>query len=384
MKRPFAALFVVAVVVAPSWGGAEPAAAREPVGVFSPFDGSGPIFARLAPGSLRPGRPRLDLGEYHQDWSFSPDGSQLALGMGGQGNPCGRGICIVDVATMRIAGYVHASVAVEAIAWLRPRRIVGLVMGGEVILADPVTETVIRSSDLPFRRPSWPPVARTSEGLAVLMRRPRPPHLVVVNAHGDVRIVALRRIGRRPGLAAARRGGRAFVVAAGGLVAEVNLRTMGVRYHRVPSLRATGSSEAVWLGRGLLAAVNDRGGVQVIDTRTWNARTVSLRATRARLAAGRLLLWSDGDFGRRRGGVGLSVYSRDGRRLVRHLFGKRELVVEVAGEHAYALRPGAPSARAVHVVRARTGELVGTVAPPPRGYEVQILSSPLGSNRMPR
>ena len=74
---------------------------------------------------------------------------------------------------MRIAGYVHAPIAVEAVAWLSPRRIVGVLLRGGVFVADPVTETVIRSHDLPFQ-PYAPPVARTSEGLAVLMRS-RPP-----------------------------------------------------------------------------------------------------------------------------------------------------------------------------------------------------------------
>jgi hypothetical protein len=209
MRRPFAALVAAAVVVAPGWSDAEPAGARQPVGVFSPIGGEGPILARLAPGSLRPGRPRLRLGEYHEDWSFSPDRSQLALGMGGQSPTCGRGICIVDAGTMRIAGYVHAPIAVEAVAWLRPRRIVAVLQRGGVIVADPLTETVIRSRDLPFQ-PFGPAVAHTSEGLAVLMRS-RPPQLVVVNAHGGVRSVALRRIERGAALAAARRGARAFV-----------------------------------------------------------------------------------------------------------------------------------------------------------------------------
>jgi hypothetical protein len=226
------------------------------VGILAPLNGDAATLTRLDPLTLRPTGARVTLPEYHENWSFSPDGSQLALGMGGQGDPCGRGICIVDAGTMRIAGYVHASIAVEAVAWLRPRRIVAVLQRGGVIVADPVTETVIRSRNLPFQ-PFGPPVARTSEGLAVLMRS-RPPQLVVVNAHGYVRSVALRRIERGAALAAARRSARAFVTSAGGPIAEVSLRTMGVRYHRVPTPHDGRRREALWLGHGRLAVSGDR------------------------------------------------------------------------------------------------------------------------------
>ena len=76
MRRPFAALVAAAVVVASGWGDAEPAAARQPVAVFSRIDGGAQILARLAPGSLRPGRPRLRLGEYHELAVFRPSASR--------------------------------------------------------------------------------------------------------------------------------------------------------------------------------------------------------------------------------------------------------------------------------------------------------------------
>jgi hypothetical protein len=381
MRRPFAALVAAALVVAPGWSDAEPAAARQPVAVFSRIDGGAQILARLAPGSLRPGRPRFRLGEYHADWSFSPDGSQLALGMGGASPTCGRGICIVDVETMRIAGWVRGSTAVEAVAWLRPRRIVGVDQSGAVFVADPDDETVISSRDLPFS-PYSPPVARTSEGLAVLTRS-RSPQLVVANAHGDVRSVALRRIERGAALAAAPRGLRAFVTSAVGLVAEVNLRTMIVRYHRVPTPHDRRRLEALWLGHGRLAVSGDpNAGVTVIDTSTWTARTVAPGSTSARLAGGRLLVYSEPAFRSR--GVGLRVYTRDGRRLVRHLFGDQHMEVEVLGADVAVFRPHEFRARAIEIVRARTGALLRTVARPPRGYEVSILSSPLGSGGLPR
>jgi hypothetical protein len=344
------------------------------VGVFSAIDGSGALLAPLQASAPRPARPRLRMGEYHDDWSFSPDRSQVAFGMGGQGH-CGRGICIVDVATMRKAAWIRGTGPVQAVAWLGPRRIVGVFHGGGVIAADPVTGTIRRTTPLGFQVYA-PPVARTSVGL-VLLKDARLPRLARVNAFGDVSVAELPRIGPGAGLAADGRRARAYVVSSGEPVAEVNLRTMGVRYHRVRMPGAVGRLDALWLGRGKFAVTDIRGGVHVIDTRTWRARIVSRRATSARMAAGRLLVWSETER------VGLDVYTRDGRRLVRHLLGKRELTVEVAGRTAYAFNPFGRRGRA-WVVRARTGRLVRTTAGPPRGYELDVLSSPIGSAGVPR
>jgi hypothetical protein len=124
-------------------GGAA-AAATPPVAVFSPIDGSARTLARLAPHSLRPAAPRVRLPEYHDNWSFSPDGSRVALGMGGAGDSCGRGICIVDVRSMTIVAQIPAPTAVQAVAWLRARRIVGVLQTGGIIVGDPVTGTVVQ------------------------------------------------------------------------------------------------------------------------------------------------------------------------------------------------------------------------------------------------
>ena len=146
----------------------------------------------------------------------------------------------------------------------------------------------------------------------------RPPQLVVADAEGRVRVVALRRFPRgaraTPGLAVDRRGRRALAFAAGAPVAEVDLRTMRVRYRRValprprrapPGRARTSHRDALWLGRGLVAVSGSdyvsgpdgsfRGsesfpaGVHLVDTGDWSARTVEPRAGRALLAGGRLL-----------------------------------------------------------------------------------------------
>jgi hypothetical protein len=371
-------------------------AVAAPIGIVSPFAGDGPTLARLDPVTLRAEGPRLRLGEYHGNWSFSPDGSRVALGMGGASPVCGRGICIVDVRSMRIVGYVHAPIAVQALAWPRERRIVAVLQRGGVLVADPVTETVRRQVPLQFLA-DGPPAVWTREGFAVLMRG----RLVVVGVQGDTRVARLRRIPSNaavhPAMAVDRRRLRAYVFAAGAPAAEVNLRTLSVRYHRIalppPAARArTSSREAVWLGAGRVAVSGSdvvpgresrpgpggprirtvAAGVRVVDTRTWTARTVHPRAGRALAAGGRLIVHTP-EFGRGTRGVGLRIYTREGRRLVTHLMGDRTLDAELHAGRVYAY-PETGAARTLHIVGARTGRLIRRVPAPPRGKDVNLLA----------
>ena len=351
------------------------------IGIISPFDGSAATLARLDPVSLRPTGPRVRLGEYHDAWAFSPDGSQLALGNGGQGRVCGRGVCVVDVREMAVSSSIAMPIAVEALAWVRPRRVVAVLQRGGIVVADPATGAIVGRTPLPFRSRfgAW---ERTRGGVAAPMTG-SPLRLVVAGATGAVRVAGLRRIrsgvNGSPGLAVDRRGRRAFVVAARAPVAEVDLRTMRVDYHRVAPprpRRARGfkSREALWLGKGLVAVFGDDSpstpaGVRIVDTSTWTARTVDARAGRATFTAGRLLVYSSSVRAR---GVGLRVYSRDGRRLISHVLANQSLDVEVAGARAYAYRTSGRR-RALHIVEARSGQIVRTTRPPPREHEVDIL-----------
>jgi hypothetical protein len=208
---------------------------------------------------------------------------------------------------------------------------------------------------------------------------------MLVDARGELRSTALNGIGRNAGLAADRRAGRAFVVGAGRRVAVVDLRTMTARYRRVRVPRMTRSREALWLGGGLLALWGGSGaGVHVVDTRTWSVRTVSRAATGARGAAGRLLVYSERGIGRAGSGIGLRVFTRDGRTLVRHLFGTRKLSVETAGGRAYVTGRASRGRRAAWTVDASSGEVIRRLAPPRRGYDVRMLGSRLGSGALPR
>src|SRR5215210_488450 len=123
------------------------------LGILAPVNGDGPPLAQLDPVSLRPTGARVRLGEYHDAWSFSPDGSHLALGMGGQGRVCGRGICLVDVRDMTVSGDIETPIAVEALAWVRPRRIIAVLQLGGVVVADPATGAIVHRTELSFS--SW-------------------------------------------------------------------------------------------------------------------------------------------------------------------------------------------------------------------------------------
>ena len=122
----------------------------------------------------------------------------------------------------------------------------------------------------------------------------------------------------------------------------------------------------------------------VLDTRRWTARPVSRAATGARHAGGRLLVYSDRYLGRAGRGVGLRVYTSDRTRLVRHLFGERQLGVEVARGSAFVSGRDARGRPAAWMVDARSGQLVRRLAPPRRAYEVKVLGSRIGSGRLPR
>jgi hypothetical protein len=127
-----------------------------------------------------------------------------------------------------------------------------------------------------------------------------PARLMLIDGSGELRSVALNGIGRNAGLAADRRGGRAFVVGAGRRAAEVDLRTMSARYRRL------------------------------------------------------------------------------------RVFGTRKLTVEVAGERAHVSGRGTGGRLEAWMVDARSGDLIRTLAPPRRGYDVWILGSRLGSGALPR
>jgi hypothetical protein len=357
---------------------------RPPIGIVSG------TLARLDPLTLKPHETRLKLGEFHETWSYSPDRSRVALGMGSPGAPtCGAGICIVDLASMRVVEDIDAPIAAEAVGWVSRRQVVAVLQSGEVIVADPETGATLPGHDLSVET-YGPPSAETPDGFAVVVHGD-PPRLVEFDGAGGMSVADLRQVDldrKQAGLAVDLARRRALVFAAGSPAAEVNLQTMEVRYHPVGIGAAGSGSEgeargsqrcAVWLGRGLVAVSGSyratRGrelpaGVKVIDTETWSARMVNRRATQAARAAGRLLVWSSAARPR---DIGLRIYTRSGRRLLAHRFGDETLTVQVAGGYAYAI-----GSRKLRVVRVRSGRVVHRSERRGAG-DALLLSSRLGS-----
>jgi hypothetical protein len=317
-------------------------------------------LVRIDPRTLqpRPGRT-VPLAAHAHGWSFSPDRSQIVLGMDGFSE-----LRFVDLRRMRVLGDVEIDRpgSVFATAWAGPRRVLAVVLHpGCCGLGD----TTVVGVDALRRRVLWRRALGGSLQAGERFRRslvlvlgPRrsagPSRLVLVGPDGGVRSARLDliRSGRRgsfpgvlqewnPGLALDP-AGRAFVVQGGAPVAEVDLRTLRVRYHtlaeRISAVAAKAVEgprrKALWLGRGLLAVTGTHShadarsmwetpaGLTLIDTHDWTARTIDPRANDAVLAGGTLfvtsLLWDSR--AQRISGSGLTGYGLDGTRRF-HLFG---------------------------------------------------------------
>jgi hypothetical protein len=344
--------------------------------VWHGYDAS---LQRLAPASLEPldghrlalGRQNSGIGRSAYTWTFSPDGAQVAVG--------GRllcGLCIADVRTMRMRG--RMSTWEEPLAWLAPRRL----LAGEqtdynyapnrLALIDPVKRRVLKRQRLGGSIVR----ADSVDGRLILLLAPNArigsARIAVADAGGRIRTAALTRIqagiavdeashsGRfeYPALAVDPASGRAFVVGSAPVVAEVDLRTLAVRYHELglATLKlAAGSMEtAAWLGNGLLALAGtdarvftDRSGneqevtapsgLRFVDTGTWTVRTIDPGAAYFTVADGLVLAFgsswnSETDV---RTGMGVAGYTRAGD-LRLHVFGEDPVAsVQAAGGYAY-------------------------------------------------
>jgi|GEM_PF-1244215 len=385
----------------------------------------GRLLVQLDPRSLRPlpGR-RLALADTVGGHAWSPDRAILALGDNDQ-----DALHLVDARRMRALGkvWLDAPSAPQWFGWLGPRRVLAVVdhpLGdpgtspGEagVVLVDPLARRVLHRQNL-HRRVN---AAAFLGDRAVLLTTPADgigtAGLAVVDDRGTVRTVPLRAISagfkepaewtstsvaeqREAGLAVDPAGGRAFVVAAGAPVAEVDLATLRVAYHGlsqpvsllrrlagwfVPAAEAKLVSgpwrQACWLGDGLLAVwgfevkvVKDAGGqpkvedtpsgLKLVDTRRWTVRQVHPEATGVRWHGGRLLAFGVRWYDQQRpGGIGLTVYGPGDRRPLR-LFRNRPVhEVDVNGDLAYAIDWGTDAQKSeVAVVDLRDGRVLRTL-----------------------
>jgi hypothetical protein len=370
-------------------GGVPGGAARPVLGVigYKPA-----VLAWLDPRTLRPRPgPRVRLRYGVSSFGWSPDRSLLVLG-----DVDDDALHLVDPWRLRRLGTVEFGIVAEApqeLAWLGPRRLAVVAGdpgdGATLVMVDPVAGRVLS------RRPLAPAslrVAAAGDRLVLLRsesERVAPVQLQVVDDRGRVRSVRLDRvtagfqnppdwdrpgaygITRDAGLAVDPAGGRAFVVAAGATVAEVDLASLRVSYRQlrqpasllrrlahwlVPPAEAkqvAGSwRSACWLGDGSLAVsgadasmttvatqrMDTRtNGLKLVDTRSWTVRPLDPVAGSASWQAGRLLAFgaSWDRAAQRPRGTGLTVHGPGDRR--RHLLGSRMVDdVQLNGDLAYA------------------------------------------------
>ena len=393
-RRLAGAAAIALVLTAAAAGGGE----ARPVGGWSgaslpdadaPGDHSGPILGvvgvkpaelvRLDPRTLAPlGGRRVALPYGISGYAWSPDRRLLVLG-----DFDDDVVHVVDPVRMRLVRKVRFGIVARApqqVAWLGPRRLAVVAGdpadGSYLLIIDPLAGRVLS------RRRLGPAVVggMVAGDRLVLLRTPvnriGAAGLLVMGADGGVRALALGGIqagfqdppdwdkpgaygvSRDAGLAVDPAGRRAFVVAAGATVAEVDLAGLRVSYRHlrqpgsllrrlahwlVPPAEAKLSAgtwrAACWLGGGSLAVWGTDArvtgdtpaelrsdtrpsGLKLVDTRTWTVRALGPEGTGVRWRAGRLLAFGstwDAEAQRERG-TGLTVYG-PGSQPPRHLLG---------------------------------------------------------------
>src|SRR5918994_3273897 len=339
-------------------------------------------LVRVDRDTLRPlAGPRIPLVREPLGWSFAPDRSGMVLGSTARG----ARLRLIDLRRMRSLGDVAVTRRGSGVAtaWAGPRRVLAVVVTPGCCGAG---DTIVAGVDTGRRRVVWRRTLggslqageRWRSGLLLALgpsgRSVGPSRLVWIGPRGRTRVTSLPEIRSgsapdgsvtqswNPGLAVDRRGARAFIVQANAPLAEVDLRTFGVRSH--PLERPARAADAVvgptrhalWLGHGLLAITGfdshssgeDPAGLTIVDTRSWRTRAIDQRTTDAALVSGTLLASSF--LGTRASGNGLTGYSLTGARRW-HRFGSNPIWgVQPIGRNALV---GGPSRSAL--IEAATG-----------------------------
>jgi hypothetical protein len=380
----------------------------------------GTSLVRLDPVSLgRVGRP-LDLKGFAGAWAFSPDQRLLAVGVRQRSESSFETLRFYTVARPRRTGHgVALGGTAAALSWSRPDRILAYVNeccanpdgGATVLVIDPVTRRVVSRTSVDG---SVLQVARSRDALVLLVgatKRIGPSRLEIFDADGGHRSARLDELAAGytwpadssgdpimtrlvPGLAIDANGNRAFAVSAAGLVAEVDLGSLTVSYHRwaeersaldrfatwfTPAAQAKGANGPVltarWLEGGFLAVAGSDEtattvdgtlrisshplGLRIVDVHDWSASMLDSGAGSFAVADGLLLAagasWSSEP--QSESGMGLAAYGSDRVRRFQLLDGRPVWIGFVYRGRAYVSASGQT---ALEVVDLASGSTVGT------------------------
>jgi hypothetical protein len=401
------------VVVPPATTTATARAGGPLVGVIS-SDNLATELARLDPRTLRPlSGGRLKLTGSWPMTAVAPNRSTAVLG-----SEAGD-LTVIDLVHLRQLGAVKTDLPGAAIfgwSWVGRSRLL-------LIDTSQQAATEVLAVDVNARRPVRRQrlngvvqgYARLPRGLALLVTRANEigrARLVVSDANAGLRTVSLAEInagfkqlddtdgsGPRmeqavPGIAADPTGRRVYVVPGNGPVAEVELASLEVTYHRLgrsaspwqrlarwwappaeAKILSGPSRSALWLGDGQLAVTGFDGsakghhmeipsGLELIDTASWTVRQVDRHSSRAVLAAGRLLAFGTafgtGPDGANKG-YGLTLYGPGDHRPV-HRFGAKQVSwIQADGDLAYVqlMDANLSNMEGYAVVDLRSGRVLG-------------------------
>jgi hypothetical protein len=294
------------------------------------------------PVRLRPAGPPIRLGHFAHAWSLNPDRSRFVAAVGWRptkGEPAA--LRFVDLANGRVEGTLSLRGEfrrVTATAWVRGRVLVAVSGSSTTTVYSINPERRVMVSQVEF--PGQVVLGeRARNSLVLLLASPDrigPATIAVVDRSPRVRSVLLDRIAagrtvtgegsdrrttvRRPALALAPSGLRAFVFGAGEPAASIDLRTLAVRYAPLRlmaavSKQAEGSVRtAATLPDGRIVVGGfDYGatvsgtpvGLSLVDPKDWSRRVLASRASWYRVDGGLV-------FVRGKGGVGLRIVQPSG------------------------------------------------------------------------
>jgi hypothetical protein len=386
-----AAVALLALAAAGSAGEVRQQAAADPIGRLLGISchdcPHGPLLQWFHPLTLRPlpgRRLRLDIGE---SLARSPDRRRLLLADEQRGS-----IRLIDIARLRVGWRAEVSAEIAALRWLRSGRIVALVDGWrtrydlEATVVDPARRRLLPGGRV--EGASATHTAASARHLVALLAGPEEgaigaTQVAIVDEQGCFRRTRVERVPTgfagdgellQPALAVDPTGERAVVIAASAPVAEIDLETGVVSYHKLrrktgllerlrgwlePAAHAKGPVEgsfrdAVWLPNGLIAVTGDDryvvrrtheieeltipAGLQLIDPADWSVRTLHERSDSLAVAGRTLVAWTNphvavpDDYRM----IGVTAYSLDGDRRFELFPGKPISSLQAVRRYAYA------------------------------------------------